>query len=380
MHKLLFALANENAFGKSDRFNPSDFRHPDWLFALANVASDMTLIACANEFHISEDKPIRIPYGKYPYGSYKMKDGKTIFITQVFDRAAAEAWNVTLANEIAKGRRGYPIYHGHPDADEPEIAAKYPDKRAKGWGNKMSVGDDAAELFVLWNETPDKSFQFFSPLWVGPAISQQGSDVVTHMRKCRSIALTNNPNILEFRLPNESAATEEQQTMNELQKFIAALLKIDPGSTEEQFKAALQKMADDNVALKAAADAAKAEATTATTEKGAAEVACANERKARIDLLLSNALADGRVTPAGKPAWEKNLTEKFDEFAPALANEKPVMKTESKTAGRKPGAAEQTVQGTIVALVNEAKGKGMSHDAAYAHVKSTNPALFALKA
>ena len=164
--------------------------------------------------------------------------------------------------------------------------------------------------------------------------------------------------------------------MNEL----IAFLKLDPASTPADVLAAVKKLSEDNTALKGAADAAKAEATTATTEKGAAEVACANERKARIDLLLSNALADGRVTPAGKPAWEKNLTEKFDEFAPALANEKPVMKTESKTAGRKPGAAEQTVQGTIVALVNEAKGKGMSHDAAYAHVKSTNPALFALKA
>ncbi len=350
------------------------------LFALANVAPDMTLIACANEFHVSEDKPIKIPYGKYPYGSYKMKDGKTIFITQVFDRAAAEAWNVTLANEIAKGRRGYPIYHGHPDADEPEIAAKYPDKRAKGWGNKMNVGDDAAELFVLWNETPDKSFQFFSPLWVGPAISQQGSDVVTHMRKCRSIALTNNPNILEFRLPNESAAGEDT-TMNEaMKKFLIELLKLDPAATDEQIQAAMTKMAQDNASLKAAADAAKAEATTAASDKATAETALANERKAHIDLLLTHAVADGRVTPAGKPAWQKNLGEDFGKFSVALANEKPAMKTASQTAGRTPGAAEQTVQGQILTLVNEAQAKGMSHDTAFAHVKATSPALFALKA
>jgi hypothetical protein len=350
------------------------------LFALANTAPDVQLIACANEFHVSEDKPIRIPYGSYPYGTYKMRDGKTVFITQLFDRSAAEAWNVALCNSVAKGRRGYPIYHGHPDADEPEIAAKYPDKRAKGWGNKMTVGDDAAELFVAWNEAPDKSFDFFSPLWVGPAISQKGSDVVTHMVKCRSIALTNNPNIIEFRLPNESVATEEQQTMNELQKFIAALLKIDPSSTEEQFKAALQKLADDNAALKAAADASKAEATTAETEKADVEVKLANERKARIDILLTQAVADGRVTPAGKNAWQANLEKDFDAFSVALANEKPAMKTESQTAGRRPGAADQSVQGKIIALVNEAKANGMSHDAAYAHVKANNAALFALPA
>lgn len=349
------------------------------MFSLANEAS-IELIAVANEFHISEDKPIRIPYGKYPYGSYKMKDGKTVFITQVFDRAAAESWNAALANEISKGRRGLPIYHGHPDADETDVAAKYPDKRAKGWGNRMTVGDDAAELFVCWNEAPDKSFQFFSPYWVGPAISKNGSDVVTHMRKCRSIALTNNPNIPEFRLPNESAASEETTTMNELQKFIAALLKIDPSSTEEQFKAALQKLADDNASLKAAADASQAEATQAQTDKTAAETALANERGARIDLLVGQAVADGRVTPAGKAAWEKNLKEDFGKFSVALANEKPQVKTTGVVDSSKRAAADGGAQGQILALVNEAQGKGMTHDQAWRHVKANHKELFALQA
>lgn len=359
---------------------PSDLRHlTSVLFALANE-SPIGLIAVANEFHVSEDKPIRIPYGKYPYGSYKMKDGKTVFITQVFDRAAAEAWNVALANEISKGRLGYPIYHGHPDAEEPEIAAKYPDKRAKGWGNKMTVGDDAAELFVAWNEAPDKSFQFFSPYWVGPAVSRQGSDVITHMRKCRSIALTNNPNIPEFRLPNESAASEEQPMNEAMKKFLIELLKLDPAATDEQIQAAMTKMAQDNASLKAAADAAKAEATTATADKAAAEVKLANERKARIDVLLTQAVGDGRVTPAGKPAWEKNLAADFDLYSVALANEKPQLKLAGVVDAAKRGAPASDAQGMILALVNEAKSKGMTHDQAWRHVKSTNKELFALQA
>jgi uncharacterized protein YfiM (DUF2279 family) len=350
------------------------------LFCLANTAPDMQLIAVANEFNISEDKPIRIPYGKYPYGSYKMKDGSTVFITQVFDHAAAEAWNVALANEIAAGRRGYPIYHGHPDADAPEIAAKYPDKRAKGWGNRMTVGDDAAELFVAWNEAPDKSFQFFSPLWVGPIISQTGSDVTTHMRKCRSIALTNNPNIPEFRLPNESAAAEETNNMNGLLKFIAELLKLDPNSTEEQVRAALTQMAADNTSLKAAADAAKAEATTAQAAAQTAETSLANERNARIGLLLDGALADGRVTLAGKPAWESNLKKDFPAFSVALANEKKQVKTDSVIDPNRAKNPQGDVRGTILALVNEAKASGLTHDQAWAKVKSEHKELFALPA
>lgn len=164
--------------------------------------------------------------------------------------------------------------------------------------------------------------------------------------------------------------------MNEL----IALLELDPAATPADVQAAVKKLCDDNAALKAAADASKAEATKATTDKAVADTALANERKARIDVLLTQAVGDGRVTPAGKPAWEKNLNEDFGKFSVALANEKPAMKTESQTAGRKPGAAEQTAQGKIIALVNEAKGKGMSHDAAFAYVKSTHAALFALQA
>ena len=32
---------------------------------------------------------------------------------------------------VADGEKGVPVYWGHPDV--PELAHKYPDKRAKGW-------------------------------------------------------------------------------------------------------------------------------------------------------------------------------------------------------------------------------------------------------
>ena len=345
------------------------------LFALANVDPQHRLVACANEFHVIDpDKPLRIPYGDYPFGTHKMPDGSTLFLYQRFDRVAADAWKVAIANELASGGLGLPIYHGHPDV--PELAAKYPDKRSHGWGNRMENDDQGADIYVAWNEAPGKSFAYFSPYWMGPLVERKGMTGIVHAVIGASIGLTNTPNIREFRLPNESAATTEEPQMNEL----IAFLKLDPASTPADVLAAVKKLSEDNTALKGAADAAKAEATTATTEKGAAEVACANERKARIDLLLSGALADGRVTPAGKPAWQSNLEKDFAAFSVALANEKPAMKTESVTASRKPGAADLTAQGKIIALVNEAKATGLSHDAAFALVKSKNPALFALTA
>lgn len=165
-----------------------------------------------------------------------------------------------------------------------------------------------------------------------------------------------------------------------MKELLIKLLKLDPAATDDVIVQACQKLADDNASLKAAADASKAEADTATAANAATEVKLANERKARIDILLTQAVGDGRVTPAGKPAWEKNLNEDFGKFSVALANEKPAMKTESQTAGRTPGGADQSVQGKILALVNEAKSKGLSHDAAFAQVKASHAALFALPA
>ncbi|NCA83477.1 MAG: hypothetical protein EOM72_12165 [Opitutae bacterium] len=358
--------------------NPPSFLTP-FILANAAPAADRALVALANEFRVAADnKPLRIAYGDYPYGAHKHADGKTYFVTQRIDRAAAEAWSAALANEIARGGKGIPVYPGHPDV--PDLAHKYPDKRAWGWAVKIEPGADAADLYVAWNEDTRNGFAYFSPYWLGPAVAQDGLNVTTHMTTLKSIGLVNDPNIHEFRLPNESAAAEETNTMNELHKFIAALLKIDPSSTEEQFKAALQKLADDNASLKAAADAAKAEATQAQTDKSTAETALANERNARIDVLLLQAVADGRVTPAGKPAWEKNLREDFGKFSVALANEKPQIKTASALDGARRTGRTADARGQIMALVNEAKSKGMTHDQAWAHVKSTNKELFALQA
>ncbi len=369
---IIVALANESPLSLVACAD----EHKVILVALANE-SPLSLVACANEFHVSADKPIRIPYGDYPYGTHKLPDGRVVFVTQRFDRAAAEAWLAALANEIAAGGLGIPIYHGHPDVDA--LGHKYPDKRAKGWGNSMTLGEDAAELFIAWNEEPGKGFAYFSPYWVGPAIEQDGRNVLTHMTGWKSIALTNVPNIKEFRLPNESAAGEEKP-MNELLKFLVALLKLDPSTTEEQARTAIQKLADDNTALKAAADAAKAEADSAKNAKSETDTALANERRARIDLLLTQAVADGRVSPAGKPAWERNLQGDFDAFAVALANEKPQIKTESVTDARRKAAGGDSVQGKIIALVNEAKAKGLDHDAAWRQVKTDHKELFALQA
>ena len=120
----------------------------------------LKFIACANEmvFDADESEPIRIPYGKWPYGmkTIEMPDGekRQVFVTQEFARTSAEKVTKAVASSIAAGGLGMPIYEGHPDV--PELAHKYPNKAAIGWVKEVAVGDDAARCRVEWLKFPGK--------------------------------------------------------------------------------------------------------------------------------------------------------------------------------------------------------------------------------
>lgn len=60
------------------------------------------------------------------------------------------------------------------------------------------------------------------------------------------------------------------------------------------------------------AEAAEAEAEEARKKREEAETALANERAARIALVLDGAISSGNITPAARPAWEKRLGEDFE--------------------------------------------------------------------
>ena len=75
-----------------------------------------------------EDKPIFLPFGKWDYDAR---------ISQTLDRAHGERIANNLNARVARGEPGIPVYQGHPDV--PELAAKYPDKGALGWIERIEV-------------------------------------------------------------------------------------------------------------------------------------------------------------------------------------------------------------------------------------------------
>ncbi len=336
----------------------------------------MKLYALANELRTKQpdgSTGICIPYGTWHYGK---KDGREV--TQTFDEASADAVANELAAAVAAGGPGTPVYQGHPDV--PELAHKYPDKSAVGWVKAWEKTKDGLRAVVEWLRDPGRGFGWHSPYWFG-SVSPAGAGCANcHVEHLESIGLVNNPNIMDFRLANEAQPQNQGDNTMNRDKLIS-LLGLAPDATDEQIAAAIQKGAEAIKAADAAEkdaatkiEAAQAEAEEARKNEEEAKEAFANERKARRDLLLDQAIAGGNITPAMRAAWEKRLDEDFETGRLALANERGALKTRSALGAVTPANAAGA-KPDLVALANERmKARpGLSYTSAFAQVMKEHP-------
>lgn len=348
----------------------------------------MKIYALANELNLdrSNTGTIAIPMGTWDYGEKKLEDGRTLYFRQTLDRDGAMAIVSQIEASIAKGEKGVPVYWGHPDV--PELAHKYPDKRAKGWvkgatvrtpRNDVDHGD--LVLTVEWlEENATEGFGWFSPYWTGTVTETGDGQATMSVNTLVSVALVNMPNIQEFRLANElqdtnnAAEAEKGNKMNITKEELCKLLGLPPEATDDQIRTALAEAGKAKEALateKTKVEAAQAEANEAKGECEKAKTDLANERKAHVGILLDNAIADGRISVAGRAAWEKRLNDDFAAGKVALANEKP-LKRESAVAGQE---REKRNNLDLVSLANErmAKHPGMDYMTAFSQVMAEHP-------
>lgn len=338
------------------------------------------LYALANEFTMPvDDKPIYMQFGTWPFNDKVM---------QTFDLGCAKNIIAALANEIASGRPGTPVYQGHPDVAH--LAHKYPDKSAWGWIKRIELanerhepcGEDEATgvlMHVDWVTRPKAhAFEYFSPYWIGTETAPIGGK--THMlaNEMRSVALLNYPNIKDFRLPNEAAGADlEAEDNNERKEImpieeLKKLLGLPPEATEDQVRAALEaakaakeaKAADDQkIAV------ANQECEAAKTEAADAKKELENERQAHA--ATKTELANE------KSAHEKAKADLANEQQKYAKLEK--LKTQSVTVGlpnEQQMAALRSDSEKRMALVNECRQPGMSDFDAWAAAKRKNPDLF----
>ena len=173
--------------------------------------------------------------------------------------------------------------------------------------------------------------------------------------------------------------------MNITKEELCKILGLPPEATDDQIRTALkagaqaiEEIAGERTKAEAVAadantrvEAAQAEANEAKTECDKVKTELANEKAAHRAILLDNAIADGRISVAGRAAWEKRLTDDFKAGSIALANEKP-LKLESALGGKTPQKSHDL---NLVALANErmAKNPGMTYTTAFAAVMKEHP-------
>jgi hypothetical protein len=130
--------------------------------------------------------------------------------------------------------------------------------------------------------------------------------------------------------------------------------------------------------MKTGMEAASTEANQAKAELANAQTNFQAERGARIEMLISNALVAGILTPAQKEQWLNDLANNFAEKTMELSNMKPAMNVTSQTkslGSRKPETLSN--RDRVLTLVNERMDKnGEDYETAFAAVRKENQGLF----
>lgn len=357
-------------------------------------ASTSPLCLLPNAFTILQHDRLLVPYGRYPHGRF----------LQIFDRPAADEMVQNLANARAEMPDfQIPIYIGHPD--DPETGKDYPDKKAYGWITNLLPGTAALELHAKWSAPGDEllanaHYKWFSPFWGCrelPGLPKERGLQPVRPALLISLGLTNSPNIRAIgALVNQSDSSTTPTQKGPMNKKLLALLGLsadpaDDAATEAAAQKALDHaervaaaLANEKTARAAAETALaneKAAAATARTTADAAlaaeKLALANERKARIALILDAAIAAGKISLAQKPQWAADFQSDLAAAETKLANTTPSLPTDPalKLGARQTGSNAAT---KFLALVNERMQKtGDSYLDAWHACQTEHAALFA---
>jgi phage I-like protein len=348
--------------------------------ALANTdrCDRSGFVGLANVFGGGEEWVQLSPYGDFPHpkGIQRMNRVAAEGMANHFSR---------ISSKLARLFAGVPFYVGHPDL--PGLENEYPDTKAYGWVKGLEARDDGLYGKVEWSE-PGKQmlanahYKFLSPYWFGEPIGTEKGKTVYKPVELASVGLTNHPRIPVNPLANEAEAeSADQQNKIMEQAVLIALLGLANEATEEQIKSKITGLVNSQNEAGTVRTSLTNEQTAHSTTRTTLENQFKAERKARCELLVNEAIRDGRV-PAAKKADRITALEKdFEKESVALANEKKTpIKTEPQTrdqGGRREAFANVESRGRKVqALVNEKMRGGMSYDDAWSAVKEEQAALF----
>lgn len=260
---------------------------------------------------------------------------------------------------------GVPVFEGHHDSD-PE---KYPNGRSFGWVIELQDrGSEGLWARVKWTDEGRQlvkggQYKFVSPLWTGREIARENGKIIYRPEDLLSLALTNLPNLPLPPLANERG----------YMKTLTQILELKEDAEADVICAKAETLANER-------STAQQRVETLANELAAEKKRVDEERAARIELILENAILAGRATLAERDRWRNELQKDLQEGAKALANARTVLNQVSQTEGlgneKSAYDTEATRRNFINAFIVEKMDAGMSHMAAWELAKTTHPAVF----
>jgi len=352
------------------------------------------------------------PYGDFPGKAIiRLANGdlEKVEAIQRIDRQAAEDMVHEFKSIIGAAKRflrGRKLFVGHPDV--PGLANDYPDKtpkgvfvdleaRADGLYGKPVLTEEGSELIE------GQTYKALSPYWTANEVGQENGRRVFRPNIFKSAGLTNRPQLPVRHLMNEAGNSQSKMDKSKIIALLKELgITLANEATDDQIADALKQLgtklttlANEKTESETKVNNQRAEINNLQTQVGnlksenaglqsrvsASETAFSNERKARIEQLLDQAVADGRLTPASRPEWASKLETNFANETTALSKLTATMKTRASTGDlgqRKADLANmQDRQLKVQELVTDRmKTKGEAYDTAFANVRRENPALF----
>lgn len=338
-----------------------------------------------------------VPFGEVPV--MVSMNGRKVRGLQRIDAIAGNemAADMTgIMGMLKNAFMGRPIFLGHPYHPDAVEAAKYPDKRARGFIKSVEVANDAIRLMPKYNklgneEVTDHQMIFHSPQWrMKPVMAANGQQEVKdgmpvfRPYSLHSGGLTNNPNIP---VPPLMGANEEAQPgqdgqpgqevkldANKIREALTALGVIQPEDDETAILSAISGLAS---TLQWARDAKEREdrenilMQTALSAKAAIDPTTAREAMLQSLLQAVDAYSANEVAnEAELETLSADVTAANERFTAARTAHIDTALKPLIAANKIPGAQIDAVRTELIAAANEA-----DIDTRLAELAKTKPKL-----
>lgn len=340
---------------------------------------------------IAFDRPTQAS-GKYliaPFGDHKHGN----FIQRI-DRESARTLKQNLNSLWHTVRTKFsnpcPVFYLHPDEEDLKLIPNSADKTPYGKVLSLEILADGIWANIKWldgfEELPRKLQ--FSPRWNAIEIDKN----VARPTRLISLGLTSRPNIATTSFANSNEFSEQSTKETSMNKEILSLLGFAETDTptDEAIIAKIKEILANQKNLEGEVQKEKergdtAETTLANSQKafGDLQESFKAERQARSELIIANAIRNGKVTEAQRENAIRILanSDDFEAEAKKIDASESVIKTEAKTDGiekieKQKEFDQQKARQQISDLVAEKQKSGVAYQDAWNAVKRENEEIF----